>query len=136
MKAGNVRLFGAEQIRLILETQSPHKRIAEQLGCSAWTIAMVRFGDRYSDVLPEIPRWERQPSTRSTAHPVNCWNCIHGRSTTVRNANNTGSKNVVRCGLGLPDPIEEGARFARFCAAFVSTAAETQTELDQLEVVA
>jgi len=130
------RILSTEQIRMVLESHLPHLQIAKQLGCSSWTVAMIRYGDRYADVLPDITRWERQPAKRSTAHPVSCWQCIHVRSFTIRTNNNKGSRVVPRCGLGLPDPIEDGARFARFCAAFVSTAPETQTEMEGLEVAA
>jgi hypothetical protein len=130
------RLLSTEQTRMVLESHLPHLQIAKQLGCSAWTVAMIRYGDRYADVLPEIPRWERQPAKRSTPHPISCWTCVHCQPLTIRTSSNKGNKTVARCGLGLPDPIEEGARFARFCNAFVSTAPETQTEVEGLEVVA
>jgi len=130
------RLLSTEQTRMVLESHLPHIQIAKQLGCSAWTVAMIRYGDRYADVLPDIPRWERQPAKRSDPHPISCWTCIHCQPITIRTSRHAGNKVVARCGLGLPDPIEEGARFARFCAAFTSTAAETQTEMEGLEVVA
>ena len=132
------RLLSTEQTRMVLESHLPHKRIAAQLGCSAWTVAMIRYGDRYDDVLPDIPRWKRKAPTRQDYGPrPSCWKCVHCTPRRPAKDKNNRSNNILpRCGLGLPDPITEGARFARFCAAFVSTAPETQTEMEDLEVVA
>jgi lambda repressor-like predicted transcriptional regulator len=127
------RKFDPDQIRYLLVSGTPHRRLSIELGCSPWLIAQIRYGYRYADVLPELDRWLK-PTDQDRNRL--CSDCLHHRKARVLNGHGTSTNTVIRCGLGLPDVINEGPRFARFCNAFLSQSPETQTETEGLEVAA
>jgi hypothetical protein len=108
------RLLSAEQISDILCSDENFSALARRYNCSAWLISQIVHGKRYTDICLDIPRRERKgaPGQR-----ISCWNCVHIRRHVERR--NGGTVTLPRCGLGLPDPISEGAYFARFCNAYM-----------------
>lgn len=85
-----------EQVRQILLSTASDSALARRFKRSHTSIANLRTGRTYADLWPEIPR---RPPSRS------CRDCQHWRGN--------------RCGLGFPDPIEEGLRFAADCESFL-----------------
>ena len=75
-----------------------HHEMGRRYGRSHQRIASIRLGRQAFTRLPEIPRWT---ATK------NCRDCIHWGS-------------IDRpCGLGFPDPVEMGPRFATECPAYL-----------------
>ena len=89
-------VLGPEQVRHILTSRGATTAIAKELGISRWAVGLILRGDRHRNICPEIPR----PLDR--ARPENKGECVHWRG---------------HCGLELPDAIEEGREFCRFCGA-------------------
>lgn len=75
-----------------------HSEMGRRYGRSHQTIAQIRLGQVQSHRMPDIPRW----SARRT-----CEQCSHWRG---------------RCGMGFPDPIDEGITFAQYCNNFEQAA--------------
>lgn len=115
--------FTEDQIRMVLISCASHGQLAKQFNCSPWLIGMIRYGMRYATVLPHLERWQK-PSERQSQ--LSCRGCIHHFVTNVRSGHGSSTKTAVRCGLGLPDVITEGAQFARFCSVY--QAQETQQQ--------
>ena len=109
--------FTDEDVREMLTSQVPHNRIAKEFGCSSWLVAMIRYGRRYAETVPDVERWE---NTAVRGKARSCWDCLHCKGEWVRLPGSKGGKMLARCGLGLPDVISEGARFGRFCNAFIA----------------
>ena len=87
-----------DEVRLILTSSLGSPALAQQLGCSKQAVCAVRRGLSHADIWPDLPR-------RPTAGDrPSCYRCQHW----ARSA----------CGLGLPDPIEEGPGFAEDCSLF------------------
>ena len=62
---------------------------------------------------------EREPPVKGGAtHNQTCWQCAHHRTYYIEVGRKSTQPRVC-CGLGLPDPVEEGARFARYCNVFL-----------------
>ena len=91
--AGAKRLTAAE-VEAILLSPPPTRQLAEQTGRSRWAITQVRTGRTYARVCPDLPR--RQAG-------ISCLQCCHWSG---------------RCGMGFPDPVEEGLGFAAECEMF------------------
>jgi hypothetical protein len=89
--------FTPDEVRLILTSPLSSPCLARQLGCSKQAICAVRRGRSHASVWPELPR-------RLSQGGATCLDCQHWAR---------GS-----CGLGLPDPIEEGPSFAQDCSLF------------------
>lgn len=83
------------QVREILTSPASHSILGKQFGLHRTTISLIRLGKIHRHIAPDIPRWSTDRR---------CTTCIHWRSD--------------HCGLGFPDPVEEGVAFARECAAF------------------
>jgi hypothetical protein len=113
------RQFTAEQIEDILTSDDTFAELARRYNCSGWLISMIVHGERYAEVRPDISRREKKGVN---GQRVSCWNCIHHRRhREVRRTPNGAARSsieVVRCSLGFPDVIEEGAYFARFCNVY------------------
>ena len=86
----------AAQIHRILTSRGTMTAIAKELGTSRQVVANVLRGDRHRNICPEIPR------SLDRARLENKGECVHWRG---------------HCGLDLPDAIEEGREFCRFCPA-------------------
>ena len=86
----------AAQIHRILTARGTMTAIAKELGTSRQVVANVLRGDRHRNICPEIPR------SLDRARLENKGECVHWRG---------------HCGLDLPDAIEEGREFCRFCGA-------------------
>jgi hypothetical protein len=74
-----------------------HSEMGRRYGRSHQTIAQIRLGQVQSHRLPEIPRW-------ISGHT--CEQCLHWRGF---------------CGMGFPDPMDDGVAFARQCNNFMKT---------------
>ena len=95
---GNKPPLTEDQVRLVLTSDLSAVKLARQLGRSSEAIAAIRRGTLHQYTLPEIPRW---PARRRT---LSCHGCNHWRD--------------GRCGMGFPDPIDDGPGFAEDCAVY------------------
>lgn len=87
-----------DEVRLVLTSPLSAVKLARQLGRSKECVAAIRRGVLHANTLPEIPR--RQTAVRGPS----CHGCAHWSD---------GS-----CGMGFPDPIEEGPAFAADCSLY------------------
>lgn len=83
-------------IRDILVSCKSHKEMSRRYGVTHQYIMQIRFGACCQSIAPELPRWSKD---------ITCDRCLHWLKES--------------CGLGFPDPIEEGPGFARNCAAWM-----------------
>lgn len=114
----NQRQLTDEQVRLVLTSSMPAAAMAAEVGVSRQVIDSIRYGRTYQDVLPTVERWD-PPCKAANGRGRTCWQCGH-HSTFMLEKVKGSSERRVCCGLGLPDPLgREGARFARWCAAFI-----------------
>ena len=98
--------FSEADVRLIL--QSPDRTLnslAAELGCSRETVRQVRRGLSYIDVHPELPRQGARPAPPPAGAP-SCLRCNHWQNDD--------------CGIGFPDPLEEGPGFAADCDLYAA----------------
>lgn len=103
------RPLSPAQIHSILTSNATKTALAAEFKTSRTAIARIWSGDAYRDVHPEIPRPinRRRPSAPlDRARLENKGECVHWRG---------------HCGLDLPDAIEEGREFCRFCPAHQAT---------------
>lgn len=96
------RRFDAREVRQIIRADTTHAEEARQRGCTPDLISQIRSGKLYRDLLPygHLPPDAAGPR---------CDRCHHWQGDC--------------CGLGFPDPLEEGRFFARDCAAWVERGA-------------
>jgi Predicted transcriptional regulator, consists of a Zn-ribbon and ATP-cone domains len=87
------RALRPDEVRRILEASGSIRSISRQVGRSQPAVAAVLRGEMHADVCPELPR-------RAS---LSCLQCQHW----------TG-----RCGLGFPDPDEEGPSAASWCNSY------------------
>ena len=73
--------------------------LAQRYKCSEELIRAIWAGQIYRDLLPDGFRAPLKPGD------PNCEHCLHWA--------------VDACGMGFPDPAEEGPAFARDCSVFV-----------------
>jgi transposase-like protein len=90
-----------EQVRLVLTSPLSSGKLARELGRSKEAINGIRRGAFHAKTLPELPR--RQAKRRAIPE-LSCHACAHWRSS--------------ECGMGFPDPIEEGPAFAADCSLY------------------
>jgi transposase-like protein len=90
-----------DEVRLVLTSPLSSVKLARELGRSKEAVAAIRRGDLHAKVLPELPR--RQAKRRAIPE-LSCHACAHWRSS--------------ECGMGFPDPIEEGPAFAADCSLY------------------
>ena len=101
-----------EQIREILLSDESDQAVARQIGRSIAVVRLIRIGEVYSELWPEIPRrrrcGERQLKDRPQpqAQAITCLSCQHWSHD--------------RCSMGFPDPELEGVGFAADCETFLS----------------
>jgi hypothetical protein len=99
--------LSTEQIRLILTRLDIHPTaMAADVGCTPETVRLVRIGRIHGKVLPELAR-ERRRSSRQAPAPITGPSC-------ERCHNWSGD----HCGMGFPDPLEEGLGFAADCETY------------------
>lgn len=95
---------GEDLVRLLLNRRDlSHSAASRQNNVSRETVRQVRLGILHGTLCPELPRW-KSPSE------ITCRAC----------SNWSGD----RCGMGLPDPLEEGVAFASDCALFKPASAD------------
>ena len=79
--------------RVLTEMHRPDKALAEEFGVVRQCIQQIRCGATWPDVFPELPRRDK-------------WRIC----TRCRNWDGE-----LGCGIGFPDPLEEGPSFAVDC---------------------
>lgn len=94
----SIRRFDAATIKAIRESTDGRRVLAKQYGCSQTMIRDIVAGRCYKDLLPEGFRSPPKPGD------PNCERCRYWEA----NA----------CGMGFPDPVEEGPSFARDCSLY------------------
>ena len=82
-----------------------HSAIGAELGVGREVVRRVRLGLRWSEVAPELERFEPDQAGRE------CRWCVHWEP-------GAGIEGRGRCGLGIPEPSTEGLTWARGCGAF------------------
>lgn len=92
------RRFDAATIKIIRESMDGRRKLAKQYGCSPEMIRQIRHGVVYKDLLPEGFRAPPKQSDPS------CERCRYWQADA--------------CGMGFPDPAEEGPGFARDCSLY------------------
>ena len=92
-----------DAVRLILTSTLSASKLAKQLGCSKQAICAVRTGISHSQKWPELPRLRNQQR-------LSCFDCHHWAADV--------------CGLGFPDPLDEGAWFANDCVNYCNKSLE------------
>jgi predicted RNA-binding Zn-ribbon protein involved in translation (DUF1610 family) len=92
------RRFDLETIKAIRSSDDGRRVLAKRYGCSQEMIRSIRAGIAYRDMLPEGFRTPPKPGDPS------CEQCRHWAA--------------EACGMGFPDPAEEGLGFARDCALY------------------
>lgn len=106
------RLSDAAILDMLTSTES-NVLMGKRYGCGHTTVRRVRVGDLHSKVLPHVPRWKNGKPQASAADTAvitgpSCLLCIQYNG-------NPGNP----CGLGHPDPIEEGIEFATECSTYL-----------------
>jgi len=92
------RRFDADTIAAIIASPDSHRALGKRHGVSGETIRQIRIGKIYRDLLPGNYRPPPKPGDPSCEH-CRFWE-------------------VEQCGIGFPDPLEEGPGFARDCSLF------------------
>ena len=96
------RSLTLDQILLVLTSPLKPRLLAEMVGRHVKTINSIQRGDLHGEVLPELPRRRKR---RVASAGLSCRNCIHWST-------------AATCGLGFPDPLEEGLAFAADCSNY------------------
>lgn len=86
------RLTLDQVYRALIDRGTSDIALAAELGVSRQAIQQIRIGKTWPTAFPELPR---RPQWRD------CTECRHWER--------------GECGLGFPDPLEEGTRFAADC---------------------
>lgn len=89
------RQLSDDEVRQILTIGGSTREISRQVRRSWDVVDAVLRGERYADVHPDLPR---------RAAAISCRQCDHWSG---------------KCGLGFPDPQEEGLWFASECSSFL-----------------
>jgi hypothetical protein len=90
-----------DEVRLVLTSPLSGAKLARELGRSKEAINAIRRGTFHAKTLPELPR---RQAKRRVVPELSCHVCAHWRSS--------------ECGMGFPDPIEEGPAFAADCSLY------------------
>jgi hypothetical protein len=81
------------------------------------TINRIRIGRMHGNIRPDIARW--QPALHTSK--ASCWSCQHVETYyETRPDGSSSSRPIVKCGIGLPDPLVHGPKFARDCSIFLN----------------
>lgn len=89
---------------LVMKPEVLAQDAAANLGIHRTTFSRIRSGEMWRDVLPELPRFLLERTTRS------CHDCVHWAEPKRRGAN--------PCGLGFPEPKRRGHEWGRLCSVF------------------
>jgi len=95
-----------------LPVELSHRDAAERIGCHHTTVAAIRCGQKFADVLPGIPRLDKDMA-------ITCIQCLHFNRERIRTWNKkdrTITETPGICELGIPEA--ENVRYARGCGAF------------------
>jgi hypothetical protein len=104
-------------VRILTETDLGNDEMAERLGVCRETVRRIRVGLTCSNIRPDIPRWSKR---KRRVKIQSCWDCIHAAPFYELVKGSTHStRQRIACGLGFPDPLECGARFASQCSVFI-----------------
>jgi len=90
-------------LRRMLLTQCSNAAMAQELGCSAELVRQIRRGMLHRNRVPEVARWGNDAPPPTIEGP-SCLSCQQW--------------NGESCGMGFPDPQEEGPGFAKDCVLF------------------
>lgn len=82
-----------DDVREILTSNRSHTEQAKRLGVHRNSVRKVRNGEMCRGMATDLPRWG-----------IKCSACAHWYH--------------EACGLGFPDPIQEGLDFARECSCY------------------
>jgi hypothetical protein len=96
------RKLNAEQVAAVIASAESHRALGQIYGVSGECIRQIRQGIIYRDLLPE---GYRPPPRRGDPSCERCREWL-------------GPDAANPCGMGFPDPIEEGPGFARDCSLF------------------
>lgn len=92
------RRLSAAAVFAIRESVEKNRQLADRYGCSYELIRQIRAGLVYRDLLPA--EFQRP----AAAGGASCERCCHWE--------------IDDCGMGFPDPLEEGPGFARDCSLY------------------
>lgn len=92
-----------EEVREILLSPLPAIAMAKRYGCSKQAISLIRTGQAYGDLFPEIPR-----RSATTLGPLSCLDCVNWR----------GGESP--CAEGQPDASEKDPGFANYCEFYAA----------------
>ena len=95
-----------------LPVELSHRDAAERIGCHHTTVAAIRCGQKFADVLPGIPRLDKDMA-------ITCLECLQFNRKRIRTWNKedrTIAETPGICELGIPE--SENIKFARGCGAF------------------
>ena len=97
---------------LLAPIEVSHQIVGDQVGIGRSLTRMIRYGQAYADVLPELPRLEPDQTRRR------CDQCVHWKAQRIRTRSET-QDDIRRHGFcTLEIPEAENMRYARGCGAF------------------
>jgi hypothetical protein len=85
------------EVRYILTSPKSGYALSRELGRSNVAISAIRNGRLHQNTCPDVPRWNQAS--------VSCKKCDHWLH--------------EQCGMGFPEPAEEGIDFAAECSLYV-----------------
>jgi len=91
-----------EEVRTILISPLSLAAVSRLVGCSKQAAHHIRTGRYRADLWPEIPR-----RVRKAANGPSCERCLQW-----------SGRLWHPCGLGFPDPVQEGPGFAADCSVY------------------
>ena len=91
-----------------LPVELSHREAAKRIGVHHTTVASIRCGQKFHDVLPGIPRLDLDMART-------CCKCIHFKHQRILPTETEPERSGI-CGLGLPEAV--AIKFARGCGAF------------------
>jgi transposase-like protein len=102
----SLRKLSRRDVHQILTARLPISTLALELGVSRETIRQVRIGRIYTQMHPELPRQGQmcRVGISQVVDGPTCLRCLFWRD--------------GECGMGFPDPIEEGPAFAADCSLY------------------
>lgn len=89
----------ADEVRLVLTSTENGIALGRMLGRTHQAISAIRLGKIHREVCPELPRLPRRGEKGLT-----CLECQHWEG--------------GACGMGFPDPLEDGPAFAADCSLY------------------
>ena len=100
--------------RLIFEAPAElsHRELGERIGVGKDTVAAIRCGKKFPNVLPCFPRFDMDMSRT-------CIECLHFNRERIRSWDSQGNElpeHAGTCSIGIPE--SENIKYARGCGAF------------------